>query len=392
MAKRERKTLKFPGISCVALLFTAHLNANPDTAEIDRMMTMRQKIGQMLVLGFEGTQIEDCPAVQEALTQGELGAVILYRGNIQNPEQVRRFNEELQAKALEGSDLPLFIAVDYEGGQVNRLPASKGFPETLAAADLALLPDQEIQLHAEKMAVTLKNLGFNLNFAPVVDLNVNPGNPIIGKRDRSFSAFPERVIDVAQLFVNAHEKHHLFYSYKHFPGHGSSMGDTHEGFVDVTSTWQQTELKPYQTLLKNASAYTTVMMAHVVNGALDPTATPASLSKPVLEGLLRTQLGFQGLVISDDFQMKAIADHYSLDEALAMSIQAGSDLVIIANQLGSERITPQDAVDRIERLMTQGKISPERIDESFQRIVQAKRQGLLTQQNTQQDKMPETAQ
>jgi beta-N-acetylhexosaminidase len=346
-------------------------------------MQLRNKLAQLFIVGFEGTEWSTQSALHKFIQQFGLGGVILFDynmttknhdKNIISPEQVRALNHEIQR--ANPNDLPLYIAIDYEGGSVNRLKSEKGFPLTIAADMFAELSNQEAELWARQMAGTLKDLGFNLNFAPVVDVNVNIDNPILGKLGRCFSANPKEVIRCAKIVAEALLKHKIQCSYKHFPGHGSSRADSHLGFVDVTDTWQSLELEPYKELLQHQNLWGMVMTAHVINRVLDPSGVPATLSKPILTGLLRNHLKFDGIIISDDLQMKAISDAYGLEEALVMSLNAGADMFIIGNQLSD---SPQDIFECIlalERQVNLGNISMMRVDEACNRVLQSK-QNLL---------------
>lgn len=352
--------------------------------------TLEQKIGQMLIIGFKGKYLtEDAPIVNDILQQ-RIGGVILfdynfqtktYDKNIENPTQTKQLIQQLQYYAKQAAEkhrnglLPLLISVDYEGGKVDRLKEHYGFPPTYSAKELGK-PHQALatQIAADYMGYTLRKLGFNVNYAPVVDLEINPDSPAIGKLGRSFSAQPAIVIERTQHFTQALTRHNVLCVYKHFPGHGSATGDTHEGFVDVTKSWQEIELQPYQVLLANPQHCPLVMSAHVVNRKLDPKGYPATLSKTILTGKLRHEFGFQGIIISDDMQMKAITEQYSLKEAVKLAIQAGVDILVFGNQLDYQPEIAQKVITVVKELIEEGELSQERIDLSFNRILQIKKQ------------------
>ncbi len=342
---------------------------------------LKQKIGQMLMIGFEGTTLTPNDAIVHAIQQHAIGGVILFdhnfqhpeqTRNIENPTQLRQLTHQLQHYTQQTDAPPLFIGIDYEGGKVNRLKEKYGFPATLSAADIGKLSLRDARAHADQMAQTLQNAGINLNFAPVIDINVNPDNPVIGKLDRSFSNDPATVSQYAEIFSACFKAHHILCSYKHFPGHGSSTGDTHAGFVDVTQTWQADELDPYRTLLPKADACQLVMLAHVVNKHLDPAGYPASLSYAITTKLLRHDLHFTGVTVSDDMQMKAITDQYGLTDALPLAINAGADILVFGNQLVAEPQDPKILVDMIYADVQAGKISAARIDDAYAHIMQLK--------------------
>ena len=347
------------------------------------MISLRRKIGQMLIMGFSGCDIDQHSPVVKWLRNDGLGGVLLfnydlatkcYGKNLANREQIKRLTKQLRHYAnpapANDENLPLFIALDYEGGPVDRLSRIEGCMTTMPACDQGTLSDEALYLEAERMALTLKDLGFNLNFAPVVDLNLNEQDGIIGKLGRSFSAYPEEVIRAASKVVSAFYNHGITCAYKHFPGHGSASGDTHQGFVDVTELYHANELLPYKALLSDVKLPVMVMTAHVINRKLDSSGLPATLSYSILTELLRKKIGFEGVVISDDLQMQAISNHYSLDEALRLTINAGADMLIFANQL--DNISATEVVDHIEHLVKSGAIESSRIDQAYQRIFRLK--------------------
>ena len=343
-------------------------------------MSLRKKIGQMLIIGFSGSDIDEHSPVVQWLRADGLGGVLLfdydlpaktYGKNLRDKTQIKRLNHDLNHYAqLDENALPLFIAVDYEGGAVNRLSRIEGCMTTMRPCDQALLSEDALREEFDGMASTLQELGFNLNFAPVVDLNLNDQEGIIGKQGRSFSTHPEVVSRTAKQFVQVFGEHGIACAYKHFPGHGSATGDTHEGFVDVTETYQDSELEPYFTL-SHSILPVMVMTAHVINRKLDASGLPATLSYPILTRLLREKMGFDGVIVSDDLQMQAISHHYSIDEALHLTINAGADMIIFGNQWGT--ITATEVIDRIEQLVNSGVIQRARIDEAYQRISLLKR-------------------
>jgi beta-N-acetylhexosaminidase len=362
-------------------------------------MNLRKKIAQMLIMGFSGQEIDRNSPVSQWIKEAGIGGVLLfdydiarkqYGKNLKTRQQIQELNAELRHFSNFNDQLPLFIALDYEGGAVDRLKHIPGCMATKSAAELGALSDNELYSEAEKMALTLKQLGFNLNFAPVVDVNLNDASGIIGKLGRSFSSNSQRVTHVASLFAKAFSHCGIITSYKHFPGHGSASGDTHDGFVDVSDSFQECELEPYQVLVSNHSP-AMVMTAHVINRKLDDSGLPATLSHTMLTGLLREQLGFKGVIISDDLQMKAISQHFSLTDALRLTLNAGADMLIFANQLGS--ISPFEVIDQIEQLVISGAVSEARILEAYQRVVYLKQQmlNLSTAEGVQPEKHYESA-
>jgi len=341
-------------------------------AESQRQVSLDVKIGQMLIVGFRGLSVNYNSPIVRDIKKYYLGGVILFdydmvlkswKRNIRSHTQVKKMVKQLQT----ASRIPLFIAIDQEGGQVQRLKRKFGFPNTVSAQHLGKKDDVALTYkHAAKIAETLANLGINFNFAPVVDLNINPNNPVIGKLRRSFSADPRIVTQHALQFIRAHHKHNIITVLKHFPGHGSSTADSHLQWADVSSTWKEKELDPYGNIIISNQA-DAIMIAHVFNNKLDPNY-PATLSKNIVTDLLRGELGYQGVVVSDDMQMKAVAKHYSFKEAILRTIEAGIDIIVIGNNLKYEPNIASRTIGVIKELIREEKISESRIDESYRRI------------------------
>ncbi len=334
------------------------------------------KIGQMLMIGFRGCTVEDSPEIVADIKERHIGGVVLFEydlpsrthnRNISSPEQVTRLTRDLQKQ----SRVPLFIAIDQEGGKVNRLNPSRGFPASVSAQHLGQLnnPDSTTAA-AVQTARTLKELHIVMNLAPVADLNSNQQNPVIGKLERSYSSDPAVVTSNIRLISGIYREAGIIPALKHFPGHGSSTTDTHLDFTDVSTTWSEKELEPYRDLI--ASGYRDVIMtAHVFNATLDP-LYPATLSQATLEGLLRGKLGFQGVIISDDMQMKAIAAHYGLETAIQRAIEAGVDILVFGNNAAYDPVIALKAAEIIKSLLARKVITPERIDQSYRRIMELK--------------------
>ena len=337
---------------------------------------LNMKIGQMLMIGFRGTSLQAAPDLMEDITKRNLGGVVLFDydvpskawgRNITSPDQLKKLTGELQQAAK----VPLLIAVDQEGGRVERLKAKYGFPKTISAHGLGQLNSPDSAYNAAlNTAETLHKAGINVNFAPVVDLDSNPENPVIGKLERSFSADPVVVSSLAEATIRALHTKKIIATLKHFPGHGSSTTDTHKDFTDITATWDATELIPYRQLIEGGYN-DLVMTAHVYNANLDRDY-PATLSKPLITGLLRDSLGFRGTVISDDMQMKAVADHFSLETAIFQALDAGVDILLFANNSSYDADIAKKAVSIIRSLVDKGAISPARIDSSYRRIMTLK--------------------
>lgn len=334
--------------------------------------SLREKIGQMLLVGFRGLTIEESASIVADIQAHALGGVLLFDydtptstpvRNVASPEQLTALVSGLQAVAAK----PLIVAIDEEGGKVARLDQRHGFPPTVSEQAMGERNDLTYTLdQASAMATTLRSVGVNLNLAPVVDLNVNPSNPIIGSLGRSFSADPAVVVEQAGAFIDAHHAVDVACTLKHFPGHGSSTGDTHLGVVDVTKTWSAVELQPFERLVAKGTV-DAILTAHVFNATLDPDY-PATLSQATITGILRQRFGYDGLVLSDDMQMGAIRDAFGYQDAVRLAINAGVDILTIANQQVFEEGIVGRTIDLVEQLVGSGAITEARIDESYRRI------------------------
>jgi beta-N-acetylhexosaminidase len=338
--------------------------------------SLRDRIGQMLLVGFRGLTVEAAGEIAADIEERNLGGILLFDTdqpthsavrNVESPGQLTSLVAGLQALA----NIPLLVAIDEEGGLVARLDERHGFPATVSAAELGAHGDPAATRQAgEMIARTLASVGVNLNLAPVVDLDVNPTNPIIGALGRSFSADPAVVTAQAEAFIAGHRALGVKTTLKHFPGHGSSTGDTHLGVVDVTDTWSEVELEPFRNVVRDGLA-DAVLTAHVFNATLD-SEHPATLSQPTITGILREQLSWDGIVISDDMQMGAIRDAYGYPDAVRLAILAGVDILTIAQQQVYEEGIVGRTIDLIEGFVRDGTLTEERIDASYRRILALK--------------------
>ncbi len=329
--------------------------------------SLERMIGRMLVVGFDTPEINASSKVVDYIKRYDLGGVILFdrfyedrnrSKNIQNPAQLQALTKALESY----SNKPLLIALDQEGGKVERLKAREGFVHTPSAN--AIGSENEAKAAYDALSNMLHVNGINTNFAPVVDLAVNPKNRVIYQLGRSYGDNPLHVSRYADIFLHSMRQKGIIGALKHFPGHGSSLGDSHEGFVDITKTWSEIELEPYKKLIQKG-AVQMIMSAHVFNAKLDP-KYPATLSYKINIELLRNRMGYHGVIISDDMQMKAISANYSLKEAVTLAINSGVDMLLFGEQLGHEDF---DALIRmIAAQVKSGAIKRERIIEANRRI------------------------
>ena len=348
------------------LIFPFYLSA----ADAGSDTLLKQQIGRMILIGFDAESLEPADPFIQALRQYRPGGVILfdrdYRDrnrtkNIASAQQLAALTAQLRAYAT----APLLIAVDQEGGNVARLKPAYGFAQIPSAAVIGKKNDPAYAANAYgALAKMLETAGINTDFAPVVDLAINPKNSVIVGMERSYGTSPEKVAEYAGIFSDALRAKGIIPVLKHFPGHGSSLGDSHRGFVDVSETWRPVELEPYRILI-GAGKADMIMTAHVFNRRLDPDY-PATLSYKINTELLRGQLGFDGVIVSDDLQMKAISEHYGPGEAVRLAVNAGVDMLLFGNQLG--KITLQEAVETVYAEVKAGRIPPERIAEADRRI------------------------
>ncbi len=335
-------------------------------------------LGQMIMVGFRGAEPEECTGFIERLAPLHLGGVWLTDndspmgrtlGNVRSPEQLRRLTDALQAAA----DAPLLIAIDAEGGQVIRLKSQYGFPEFPSPQSLGDRDDLEhTRREAARIADTLVAAGLNMNLAPVLDLNTNPANPVIGARGRSISADPATVTRHARAIIECHHERGMLCGVKHFPGHGASAADSHLGPADVTDGWTFADVAPYRELAA-AGLLDAVLSAHVMVRQIDQEA-PATLSPALIDGLLRRDIGFDGPVISDDMNMGAIRRYYGPGEAIERAINAGVDIILHGNVEHYDEHIAEHTLATMERLIATGRILPSRIEQAYARIQRLKGQ------------------
>ncbi len=259
---------------------------------------------------------------------GRIGGVILFADNVRSPAQLRTLTA---AFAQAGGAAPPFIAIDQEGGSIQRLPRQKGFHPLPSARRMAKKPLCEAYALYLQTATELASLNINVNFGPVVDLDINPDNPAIGRKGRSYDRDPETVVAYAEEFIDAHTAAGVLTAAKHFPGHGSAVRDPHLNVVDIRDTWLPEELTPFAELIAD-HVIPMIMVGHLIHPRFSDGDRPTSLSRRAITEELRGALGFDGLVVTDDLGMDAIARRFSPEEAAEMAIRAGADILIFANQ------------------------------------------------------------
>jgi beta-N-acetylhexosaminidase len=340
-------------------------------------MTLREKLGQLVMAGFEGTR--PSKAITRLVAGARVGGVILFRRNIADPAQVLSLTRGFQRAAPRA---PLFIAVDQEGGRVSRLPPP--FTQFPPAAVLGKRKTVSLTYAVgEAMGRELAAVGINMNMAPVLDVNTNPDNPIIG--DRAFGDRPMVVEEHGLALMVGLQDRRVIACAKHFPGHGATAADSHLELPEVAESLRQLErihLRPFEHAIANRLA--AMMTAHVRYPALDPRA-PATLSKKILTNLLRGAMGFDGLVITDALEMKAIADRYDAASAALKAFRAGADVLLFCENPDA----PADAIDALSAAVKRGRLSESRVDQSLNRVLRLKERFLLGNKPPAKTALPE---
>lgn len=325
-------------------------------------MTLEEKLGQLLIVGMEGKTYGD--ELDHLIRQYHVGGIILLGKNISYPAgMLKLLNESKRANA--DYEIPLFISVDEEGGRVSRLPSS--MRKLPAAEYFGRIGDETLAYQTGVyLADLLHGFGYNMNYAPVLDVHSNPKNPVIG--DRSFSSNPNAVADLGLATMKGMMDNGIISVVKHFPGHGDTHVDSHLSLPVIEKTLDELheiELIPFQRAIEELADV--IMVAHIMFPELDD-KNPSSLSKKIITDLLRKEMQFEGVVITDDLTMGAIVNDYTVPEAALQSFIAGSDLLLIAgdyeNQVGT--------IDALMAAVKAGTISEVRIDESVRRILRLK--------------------
>lgn len=338
------------------------ISANERIQQKVAAMPLETKIGQMLLVGVDGTKIDS--QTQTMIADDQIGGIILYKDNISNLKDMVSLINDLK-KSNRGNPAPLFMSVDQEGGKVSRMPEEYAlFPSNAAVG--ATQSAAAAETMGKLLAREVRSAGFNMNFAPVLDINSNPDNPVIG--DRSFGDTESIVSSLGIAEMNGISSEGVIPVVKHFPGHGDTAVDSHLELPVVNKTAAQLaglEWLPFQAAIEEQADV--VMVAHILYPELDP-GQPASLSKAIIGKLLREDMGFQGVVITDDLTMGAITEHYSLETAAVDTVLAGSDILLVAHGYKNEVAVKEALLESVRN----GTIPESRIDESVGRILALK--------------------
>jgi len=334
----------------------------PSTEGATDRSALDEMIGQMIIMGFRGDSIKSpgARAIAGWLRAGLIGGVIFFEDNLPSPLEAKRFTNFFRDAAA--PSLP-FLSVDQEGGIVSRLRADHGFEPLPSPNAIARMSPQAAEQLYQRTAAELHQLGFNLNFGPVVDLALNGSNPVIEQLGRSYGPDPDTVVEYAKAFIAAHRRQHVLTAIKHFPGHGSTNVDSHRSLPTITGVWHKEELRPFADLAKGGYA-DMLMVGHLVHSNLSGPGLPASLSAPAVQGVLRDYLGYSGAVVADDMQMGALRRYFAPDESILMGIEAGIDLFIFSNRLYPDPEMPARFHRVVEAAIEKGKLTRERIEKS----------------------------
>lgn len=334
------------------------------------MIATLRELGAMTMLGIRGTSPGDSGLEEDldACAHAGVRMVILFdrdvvtggERNVQSPGQVRALTDHVRLRL--GDDA--LVAVDQEGGRIQRLSSAHGFAAWPSARAFALLAEEEQMAHAGAMAQALRDAGITLNFAPCVDVAIDPASPVVGALERAFSGEPSEVAACAERVVRAHREAGVGCVLKHFPGHGSASADSHHDLVDISETWErERELEPFRFLSDERVG---VMTGHLILAGFDADR-PASLSRVVTTGLLRDELGFGGPVFTDALDMEGVRARWSLEETICLGVDAGADVLVHACNSARGEYAPdvvramEEACPEIDGLTARSALSRERV-------------------------------
>lgn len=335
-----------------------NLTIDKKVDQIVASMSKTEKIGQMVMIGIQGTKVDDDSLYM--LNQYHMGGVILFDRNMESPEQVKQLTSDLQAQSNE--KVPLFIGIDEEGGDVVRM-AEKLTPPPSQKEIGATGDIEQAKTWAIKTAKSLKDMGINVNFAPVADVGSND--------KRSYSTDANTVIDFVRAATKGYQQENIIYSLKHFPGIGKGRVDSHvdSSSIDVTKEILMAEdILPFKTIIdENKPNDYFILVSHLKYPALDE-EYPASLSSKIMTDLLRNELGYKGIIITDDMEMGAVANHNDFRSIGVKAVKAGADIVLVCHEYEHQQEVYLGLLDAVNS----GEISQERIDESVKRIIKVK--------------------
>lgn len=363
-----KKIISF--ITTLAIMFATLFTSIGYESDVDSLienMTLEEKIGQMVIASFNSTTLSE--EAKTLIKDYHIGGFTLFKYNIETEAQVKKLISDLNTENNNFSNIDLFIAVDEEGGRVSRLPSSMEKGPT--ALSLGETDPVYTMREAMRNGKNLTSLGFNLNFAPSADVYSNPENTVIG--DRAFGKDPQTAAIYSNAYFCGLKEAGIMASAKHFPGHGDTTVDSHFGLPRVEKSIEELkayELIPFDLLIKNNVDM--IMMSHILVEKIDPN-NPASLSYKLVTELLREDMGYEGVIITDDMTMEAISDMYSPSEAAVQSVLAGCDIILSTHSLSNQIQIIEGLVEAVNN----NTIPMERIDESVRRILELKSKAIL---------------
>jgi len=327
-------------------------------------------VGQLMIMGLSGKSLTE--EEKSFLVKNDVAGIILFSRNIESPKQVHELNQEIQSLSkLTPSKLPFFISVDMEGGRVARL--KKPFTEWPPLKKLGDIDSTTLAFKfAETMGHELSSFGFNIDYAPCIDILTNPQNILIG--DRSLSTDPEQVAKLSSAIVRGYVKSNIIACAKHFPGHGNTLIDSHEDLpVEETADLQRlssVELVPFKKVFR--ARLDLLMTAHIKFPLIDP-EWPVTFSEIFLKKILREDLGYKKILITDDLDMKALSKYYAEDFIPVRALQAGADMILYCNDPSK----PPMALEAVQKAIVDGQLNPQELQQKYQRVVELKKERLI---------------
>lgn len=346
---------------------------------------LSRAVGQMMMVKFKGSTVDENSFIVQKIREYHIGGIILdnYRephadistANIVNPAQLKTLTKSLQHYSIKYNGYPLFIALNQEGGLINTLKPAQGFNNANDPSQFELGKTNQKNIYDQtlKRAFLLKEAGINVNLAPVADLNINPANPAVGKLQRSFGSNPKEVTQDLQSAIKAYQTAGILCTLKHFPGLGSANKNTDYDKADLSQTWNESELIPYQNLINSGINCPFIMTSHLINRKLDRSGIPASLSKIITTDLLVKKMHYPGLIITDDMDAVSVRNQYSTRAAIEKAVLAGNNILIYGGTQGHD--ADEETVMLFNTLLELAKKNPEvrkKVIESYERILRVK--------------------
>lgn len=354
--RRFIKSVTAAGVFAPAIMRATYVDAK----------SVSQMAGQLLLVGIPGSSsgTRSAKALAGHIKAGRAGGFLALRHNVKSRESILGLTN-----LMLGANNNAFMAIDQEGGKVQRLSRGQGLTNIPTAQWVSgnLTSAKALALY-EKAGRELRSAGFNLNLAPSVDIH-QPKNPVIGKYGRSFGTDPAKIAEFGGAFINGFGRTGVACAIKHFPGHGSSRSDSHDGFVDISTTWDPKELAPFKALAASAPL---IMGGHLFHPQFSNGKQPVTFSKKALTKTLRGKLGYRGVIVTDDLDMGAIRKNYSLKEAVISAIAAGNDLIMLSNSLKYDEALPSKAIKWINQGVKDGRFTTAQLNASYQRVMAAR--------------------